>query len=262
MDIEERNEKVMQNMGLVYDIAKKYVNRGLDFEDLIQEGSIGLIKAVEKFDPGRGTKFSTHAVWWIRQEIVRALAMQSRTVRMPDYMHNKISKMRYFISELCQELGREPTIEEIADEMGISDEDVMEIFYYDKKPISFESPMGVEDDDKLKLSDIIADPNEDVDPLKRALKKELEELINDALSSLSADEEEVMRLRYGFDHLPELEVKGESRLKQGYTLNEVADVLGVSKQFVILVEESALNALKGNDRLLEYFRELREMEEE
>jgi RNA polymerase primary sigma factor len=252
MQVEERNKMVEDNLGLVYYVAKKYNNRGLEFEDLVQEGSIGLIKAAEKFDPKRDVKFSTHATWWIRQAIVRAISNQSKTVRIPSYMHEKISKVRYVSGQLCQELGREPTPEEIADEMELSDDEVYEILSYDTPLLSLETPLGEDGDDSLVLGDVVEDKTV-VSPFDYVFNKDIREAIFEALPTLAAREEQVIRMRFGFDAFDN---EADDYVGEARTLEEIAEELNLSRELVNIIEEKAMAKLSDVPKLKMYFDEL------
>jgi RNA polymerase primary sigma factor len=236
---ELKNTMIQSNLRLVVSIAKKYQNRGMSFLDLINEGNIGLIEAVERFDYSRGCRFSTYGTWWIRQAIIKSLADKGRVIRIPIHMLNSIKKCYYVAKELTQELGRNPSEEELAQHMGIDVEKVKEVIQLSQETASLDTT--VDDDHMTRLSELIKD-EQTKEPMDAVFNSNVQETLNDVLSQLSEREKKIIELRYGLNnHTP-------------LTLEQTGRIMGITRERVRQIQEKAIIKLRG-------FRAIQELEE-
>ena len=224
-----KNRLIQANLRLVVSIAKHYIGRGLQFLDLVQEGNIGLMKAVDKFEYQRGYKFSTYATWWIRQRITRALADQANTIRIPVHMHESIQKLNKMSIKLVQHYGRQPTVQELAEHVDLSEEKTQEILEYLKEPVSLETPVG--DSEETRLGDLLEDRNVSP-PYAAALRYDTQRKVDKALGVLTPREEYIIKKRFGIG------------FAKGHTLEEISEDFGVTRERIRQIEASALKKLR------------------
>lgn len=232
-DAEARRSLSEANLRLVVSVAKRYAGRGLPFLDLIQEGNLGLMKAAEKFEPERGFKFSTYATWWIRQAITRSIADQARTIRIPVHMIETINKLNRISRQMLQEMGREPTPEELAERMLMPEDKIRKVLKIAKEPISMETPIG--DDEDSHLGDFIEDTTLEL-PLDSATTESLRAATHDVLAGLTAREAKVLRMRFGID------------MNTDHTLEEVGKQFDVTRERIRQIEAKALRKLRHPSR--------------
>ncbi|MDC7222161.1 MAG: sigma-70 family RNA polymerase sigma factor, partial [Spirochaetales bacterium] len=236
---ELKNRMIQSNLRLVVSIAKKYQNRGMSFLDLINEGNIGLIEAVERFDYSRGCRFSTYGTWWIRQAIIKSLADKGRVIRIPIHMLNSIKKCYYVAKELTQELGRNPSEEELAQHMGIDVEKVKEVIQLSQETASLDTT--VDDDHMTRLSELIKD-DQTKEPMDAVFNSNVQDTLNDVLGQLSEREKRIIELRYGLNNQTPL------------TLEQTGRIMGITRERVRQIQEKAIIKLRG-------FKAIQELEE-